>query len=83
MPYDYFNREIHVGDYLFCAVHACTSSVATFVGKVIKINPASISVMGVHSWSKYPTISVLKLPERHMIISEEIALQKASCLKDI
>lgn len=83
---DFSGTEYKVGDYVFCAVHAGCSSVNTFVGKVIKINPKTIRVIkklgcNWRTWNPYGAVNML-IPERHLIIPEDFALKLDPALKD-
>ena len=80
---DFSGTDYKIGDYVFCAVHAGCSSVSTFVAKVVKINPRSVKVIKNigRKEQRYGTSSML-MPERHLIIPEELALKLDIGLKD-
>jgi ribosomal protein L21E len=77
---DAAGEEYKVGDYVFCAVHARCSSVDTYAGKVVKVNDSSVTVFNNNSRKNK---SVLQTPERHLIISEELALRVNPKLKGV
>jgi len=81
---DVLGVQYKVGDYVFVAQHAGESSVQTYFGKVVKINPESITVYRDSHWSwRANTMirSILRVPSRHMIVPEEVALKAEPSLK--
>lgn len=85
--HDSIGVEYKVGDYVFCAVHFSTSSVRTYFAKVVKINPCSVTVtiyFPPFSWrqNKFLT-TVLMVPERHLIVPDEIAFRGCPELREL
>lgn len=71
--------QYKVGDYVFVAQHR-----NTYFAKVVRINPYSIAVYRNSNcfWRKSPMeTSVIMLPDRHLIVSEELALKMEPKLK--
>ena len=83
--FDIMGVQYKIGDYVFIAQHYSTSSVRTYFGKVVKINPETVSIARKAEWyhRTETEVSVLMVPDRHMIVPEEIALRKEPLLRNV
>jgi len=83
--FDTMGVQYKIGDYVFVAQHWGNSSVRTYFGKIMQLNPETIAVArraGRHH-STETEVSVLMVPGRHMIVPEEIALRKEPVLRSV
>lgn len=80
---DFFDREINIGDYIVYSQLSGRSKINTFVAKVVDFNNNYISITSSNYWNHRLATSYIKIPERCVIISEELALMKESRLRDV
>ncbi len=83
--FDIMGVQYKLGDYVFIAQHCNTSSVRTYFGKVVKLNPETVSIARKAEWYHSTEIekSVVMVPCRHMIVPEEIALRNEPLLRSV
>lgn len=81
---DFFNKEFEVGNYVCYPRVEGESRIEYVVGKIISINATSLTVMYRYApWRNVLSKTVLKRPDRAIIISEEFAFEKEPMLKDM
>ncbi|MDD4805124.1 MAG: hypothetical protein PHN69_08355 [Candidatus Pacebacteria bacterium] len=83
--FDIMGVQYKLGDYVFIAQHCSTSSVRTYFGKVVKLNPETVSIARKAGCYHNTEIekSVVMVPDRHMIVPEEIALRNEPLLRSV
>ena len=72
---DFFNNDIKYGDYLIYPNRFRDKRIDMAIVKVDKLNKKTITVIA-PSWQGKRNIFYVRHPERAIIISEEIALEK-------